>query len=117
MRETRVKKCLVSGALVMGIGFGVAGTGITAAGAQTTTTAVGGSNPSVCEDPVAAKGIPDCPGFVGTKPAVKVPAGTGGQSGSTSSSTREAELALGAAGVVLVAAGGLGLNRRRQASN
>lgn len=42
-----------------------------------------------------------------------VPAGNGGQAGTTSSSTIEEQAALGLAGLALLAAGGLGLRRRR----
>ncbi len=43
-----------------------------------------------------------------------VPAGSGGLAAATSPVTRDAELALGGAGLVLLAAGGVGLGRRRQ---
>ncbi len=43
-----------------------------------------------------------------------VPAGSGGLAAATSPATRDAELVLGGAGLVLLAAGGVGLGRRRQ---
>ena len=46
-----------------------------------------------------------------------VPAGSGGLAGSTSPTTRDAQLALGGTGLLLVAAGGVAAGRRRRASS
>jgi len=55
---------------------------------------------------------PVLPGGGGVPTAV--PAGSGGLAAATSPATWEAQLALGGAGLVLLAAGGVGLGRRRQ---
>ena len=104
--RTALRRSAIAGAIVGTMVFGVAGP----AAAQGNAGTQGNPTQTNCAEVPTPTVCLSGHGVSGVSPTVS--AGTGGQAAPTSPATRDGELAAGAAGIALLAAGGVGLRRR-----